>query len=92
MAKRAFVILIWAMLGCGGASGEQLRARAAFDLNCPSEQIQIVVLDDRTQGVTGCGQRGTYVENCGWRDGYGGKHDCTWILNTDSHPKAKAAE
>jgi hypothetical protein len=69
---------------CGGATTEQLRARAAFDLSCPAGQIQLVDIDDRTEGVTGCGQRVTYVENCSFVDGYGGKHDCTWILNTDA--------
>jgi hypothetical protein len=75
------------MAACGGASAEQLRARAAFDLNCPDGEIAIVHIDDRTEGVRGCGQRVTYVENCAWADGYGGKHDCTWILNTDARRK-----
>jgi hypothetical protein len=78
-------VLVGTAMGCG-ASEDQLRVRASFDLNCRGDQLQLVQLDDRTQGVTGCGQRVTYVENCGWRDGYGGKHDCTWILNVDSHP------
>ena len=72
--------------GCGGANIDQLRTRAAFDFNCPADQVQFVPLDDRTQGVTGCGQRATYVESCGSHDGYGGKHDCTWVLNTDAKP------
>jgi hypothetical protein len=69
---------------CAGATEEQLRARAAFDMSCPQGKIHLVQLDERTQGVTGCGQKGTYVETCGHVDGYGGKHDCTWVLNTDS--------
>jgi hypothetical protein len=80
-----------AAVGCGGASVEQLRTRAAFDLQCPESSITLVHLDERTQGVTGCGQRATYVESCTMMDGYGGKHDCTWVLNTDSK-KGKAAE
>jgi hypothetical protein len=86
-------VLLWVgpAIGCGGASVEQLRARAAFDLQCPESSITLVHLDDRTQGVTGCGQRATYVESCTMMDGYGGKHDCTWVLNTDSK-KGKAAE
>lgn len=83
------VALLLSVAGCG-ASKDQLRARAAFDLNCPSSQVEIVTLDDRTKGVTGCGQRATYVENCGWRDGYGGKHDCTWVLNTDARKNSSA--
>jgi len=84
-ALAAFVLLL--VSGCG-ATPDQLRARAAFDLSCPKDQLSLVKLDDRTQGVTGCGQKATYVENCGSHDGYGGKHDCTWVLNTDSR-KAK---
>jgi hypothetical protein len=84
----AAICAIIGAVGCG-ASPDQLRARAAFDMNCPGDRIQLVEIDDRTRGVTGCGQRATYVESCGWRDGYGGKHDCTWVLNTDA--KARPA-
>jgi hypothetical protein len=51
----------------------KLQARAAFDLNCPVEQLEFVEIDLRTQGVAGCGQRATYVET------YSG----TWVLNSD---------
>jgi hypothetical protein len=77
------VLALFIVCACG-ATEEQLRARAAFDMSCPNEQLTLVQIDDRTQGVTGCGQKATYVESCGMRDGYGGKHDCTWVLNTDS--------
>jgi len=79
------------LAACGGATTEQLRARAAFDLDCPQHKIQLVEIDERTQGVNGCGQRATYVESCGHVDGYGGKHDCTWILNTDSKRHKRSA-
>jgi hypothetical protein len=77
--------------GCAGASNEPLRARAASDLNCPADKIEIVTLDDSTQGVAGCGERRKYVENCGWHDGYGAKHDCRWSLNTDSTNAKRAS-
>jgi hypothetical protein len=82
-AWRLAPLVLLGVCACG-ATEEQLRARAAFDLSCPKDQLSLVQLDDRTQGVTGCGQKATYVESCGMRDGYGGKHDCTWVLNTDS--------
>src|SRR5947209_4258169 len=53
------MLLVLLGIGCGGATVEQLRARAAFDLQCPEASIKLVELDDRTQGVTGCGQRAT---------------------------------
>jgi hypothetical protein len=69
--------------GCMGATSQQLRRRAAFDLDCPAGQIEIVEIDKRTRGVRGCGQRGTYVSQCKpCANGYVGC-ECTWILNTD---------
>jgi hypothetical protein len=53
-------------------------------MSCPQDELRLVRIDDRTQGVAGCGQKATYVESCSRVDGYGGKHDCTWVLNTDS--------
>lgn len=69
-----------------GATGQQLRARAAFDLRCPEPDLQVTELDKRTRGITGCGQRATYVEHCqACANGYPAC-DCTGVLNTDSRP------
>jgi hypothetical protein len=65
--------------------------RASFDLGCPESQLAQVQIDKRTIGVTGCGKKATYVENCGWTDGYGGRHDCTWVLNARDTGAAGAA-
>jgi hypothetical protein len=46
-----------------------LRARAAFDLACPSDALQLQALAERTYGVDGCGKRATYVwayQNQSW--------------------------
>jgi hypothetical protein len=52
------------------ASLDALRARSAFDLNCPQEKLTIVTLTGQcgvsswnacTKGVSGCDRRGTYV-------------------------------
>ena len=70
--------------GCG-ASVEQLRSRASFDLSCPESQIQTTQIDDRTVGVRGCGQQATYVETCSNpQAGFGTGSGCTWVLNADS--------
>jgi hypothetical protein len=83
MPGRSLALFVLVMLSACGATDDQLRARAAFDLDCPGDHLTLVQIDDRTQGVKGCGQKATYVESCGAHSGYG-KTDCTWVLNTDS--------
>jgi hypothetical protein len=59
---------VLAMSGCM-ASGIQLtRDRAAFDLSCPKEQIQVQMLSGLSEngtgstfGATGCGKKATYI-------------------------------
>jgi hypothetical protein len=63
------------LFGCG-ATEDQLRSRAAFDMRCSESDLRVYTIDDRTKGVQGCGEQATYVESCG---GSG----CTWMLNTD---------
>lgn len=48
---------------------EQIRPRAAFDLNCPADQIQVVEIAGGgagagTYGAIGCGQRIRYETLC----------------------------
>jgi hypothetical protein len=72
------VLLIGSLAACGGAAKpvhyeSALRARAAFDLQCPEPQLTVTKLGDRnTAGVEGCGRRGTY---------YNDDND-QWVLNT----------
>ncbi|MEO7729358.1 MAG: hypothetical protein ABIY55_00160 [Kofleriaceae bacterium] len=62
------------------ATATQLTSRASFDLSCPSGTLRYKRIDDRTQGVLGCGKRAIYVENCdGPRDRM--QTSCTWVLN-----------
>lgn len=76
-------VVLAALLACTGASEDQLRARSAFDLNCPDSQLKITDIDDKTKGVTGCGQRVTYVESCdGPADAMA--RECTWVLNSNT--------
>ena len=75
------VLVLGVMLGCGGASDGQLRTRAGFDLGCPSQQLRVVQIDAATRGVTGCGGRNTYVEDCERDGAFGWRAGCTWILN-----------
>lgn len=44
---------------------ERTQERAAWDLNCPYEKIQITEIGDNARGATGCGRRATYtLVNC----------------------------
>jgi hypothetical protein len=71
-----------------GASAEGLVTRAAFDLDCPQDSLHVVELDSHVRGVTGCGQRATYVESCNGGHGEGAMaimtEDCKWVLNSNS--------
>ena len=78
-------IMLFAVLaGCSHAGVNQeltntLRDRAAFDLNCKRDSLEVTPLQGGTEaetltmaGVAGCGQRGTYVWN-GYLQ--------TWMMN-----------
>ena len=81
-------LVVFGSVLCGcGATEDQLRARAAFDLSCGQDQLTIVEIDNRTSGVRGCGQHATYVEQCAQ-----GNANCTWVLNSDSKPSGKSAD
>lgn len=79
----AGALVLAALLACG-ATEDQLRTRSAFDLNCPAEQLSITFIDGMTRGVTGCGQRVTYVQVCDGPPSLG--RSCTWVLNTEGRP------
>jgi hypothetical protein len=92
MKERLVLIIATAMTLSCGATEDQLRARAAYDLSCSESKLDIVEIDERTRGVKGCGQRATYVESCERVGDYGVKRDCTWVLNSDTKRGAKTDE
>lgn len=65
------------LTACGGWK-ERLLNRATFDLDCPQGEIHAELLSDGVAGVTGCGQRATYVDHC---RGYMNLN-CNWTLNS----------
>lgn len=76
--------LVALVAGCG-ATEDQLRARVAFDMKCPQNQVHITEIDSRTRGVDACGQRATYVESCnGPKSSMSA--ECTWVMNSTSPP------
>jgi len=75
------VLLTTALGGCFSVANynvkmrNQLVGRASFDLNCPQNQINAVVLGTSNEwvtsyGVTGCGHRASYVLS-----------DSEWVAN-----------
>ena len=70
---------------CAHATHDQLTTRAEFDLRCPRQQLKVFRIDQRTNGVQGCGRQATYVESCDG-DRSGGMGSCTWVLNSPPQP------
>jgi hypothetical protein len=85
----SFALVAATLAACAETSDStlaKLKTRASFDLQCPKSQLKTIELDDRTRGVTGCGQQATYVEQCE-SNSLGGmsiEGECTWVLNTDA--------
>lgn len=59
-ANGVCLVVLLGAVGCDRTGA--VRARAAFDLNCPEEKIEVVTISsyDATFGARGCGKRGTY--------------------------------
>jgi len=80
------------MTATGSATVAQLRKRAAFDMDCPESSLHTVQIDERTRGVSGCGQKLVYVESCDRVGQWGAKDNCTWVLNVEKHPRRPPAK
>ncbi len=73
------LLALWVGTGCAAALERDLRRRAAFDLQCPEDQLQLTPLATTTfanqstppYGVSGCSKRAAYVYTSGG-----------WVLNT----------
>jgi len=66
---------------CAPLLGE-LRTRAAFDLVCVGDSLQVQSIGERTYGVEGCGKRATYV----WVP-----QNNSWILDNRTEAASPAA-
>jgi hypothetical protein len=89
--RHLFCVTLFAS-GCAGwaeiRAGQQvsLRKRAAFDFQCPADQLQLEPIEDHgphsapTQyGVAGCGQRGAYINTWPEYESSG-----NWVLDSTS--------
>lgn len=54
-------ILVLAACATTTDATKAITERAAFDLDCPADQLEIVPLPGGAHGVRGCGMRATYV-------------------------------
>jgi hypothetical protein len=77
-------LLLAVTAGCG-ASLKDLKARAAFDLQC-KEPLTLTKLNDQSWGVSGCAKQATYVEHC--VDPL--QPECNWVLNSQIQQQAQA--
>jgi hypothetical protein len=62
-----FVVVVAGLAGCGTSGIQLTRERAAFDLSCPQDKLNVEVLTGNeynagaTFGVRGCGKKATYI-------------------------------
>jgi hypothetical protein len=82
------LVLIAALLACDDPDTRnyQLKRRAAFDMRCPEDRLEVRLIDDRSAGVKGCGQQHVYIEVCR------GESDCTWALDSAREGASRAEE
>ena len=56
---------------------DPVRQRAAFDLQCAANKLQIVEIDFTTRGARGCGRQATYKRRPGFMD--------DWVMDAASN-------
>lgn len=90
------VLLVLLAAGCAtrsaiGGQESAVLQRATFDLGCPKDQLSVQRLgppgEVATYGVTGCGQKASYVSSeCSVHPLTGDFVNCQAILNSDTKP------
>jgi len=95
MRRMLMLVVLVNAVGCGGTDVQAdiaaVKKRASFDMSCPENDISGRWLDDKTLGVTACGQRATYVKICHSNVNTSPlaaalSEECQWLLNSDSRP------
>jgi hypothetical protein len=61
-----------------------VRTHAAFDFQCPKDQIEVSHLGGSSYGARGCGQQAGYVVKSCWD-----ADSCTVVQDSESRPVAK---
>jgi hypothetical protein len=62
---------------------DPVRQRAAFDLQCPANKLEIVEIDFMTRGARGCGRQGTYKRRPGFLS--------DWVMDAASNSASAAS-
>lgn len=50
-------LVCFSFVGCASSRKEVTLKRAAFDLDCPVEQLDVQELSEKSMGVKGCGKK-----------------------------------
>ncbi len=63
------IVVTLCFTGCGASLAKQkdlVARRAAFDLDCPQEQVEVIVIDEESHafGVKACGHKRSYDLRC----------------------------
>jgi hypothetical protein len=84
---KAYLAATWLVIGSAGcgASLEQLKNRAAIDLECQPASLAIRPIDSATRSVNGCGKQAIYVEQ------FNHSVRPTWLLNSSITPAATSS-
>ena len=59
------LILSLFVVGCASGGGT-VKDRAAFDLDCPKDKIEVTNIGGTSYGASGCGKKATYTCNGTW--------------------------
>lgn len=80
---KTLLMLAVGLVGCAATipSSEQVKIRAAHDLQCTADQVQTTQVDAKTIKVNACGQERTYTEDCVTAD----TTRCTWVARAGTN-------
>lgn len=68
LALLALSLLALTSVGCAGGAQKVVRTRAAFDMECPADALELEELSQCSYGVRGCGKKAAYVVRPGSPD------------------------
>lgn len=89
--------LLFFMLGIAACSGNQsatrgqLTARAASELRCAPERLQVTEIDPRTRVVRGCGQDATFISECNVCGPRINRYSCDCVWRSDGSARRDVA-
>jgi len=61
LAMLALLLLFAPSAGCGARQNEVVQARAASDLSCPKDKLDVQAIGGSSYKATGCGMSATYT-------------------------------